>query len=310
MFSVVFPGQGSQKIGMAKELFQSFNLVKNIFSDADKILDLPISKIILDGPEEKLNSTENTQPAIFLVSYSIFKLAKEEYGVEFNKAQFAAGHSLGEYSALCCFDVLNFEEVLIALKKRGQLMQQAVPNGEGGMIVILGSDLKTIENILNENVKKYECFIANDNSPQQLVVSGLKKNLNKFSEDLNKYKIKNLDLNVSAPFHCVLMKKATEHMSEVINNLKINKISKPIIHNYNAKPSSSEKDIKNMLISQIEGKVRWVESVKYMINNGTNNFVEIGPGKVLSGLIKRIDKKVKIKSINNIIDIKEINLNE
>ena len=306
MFSVVFPGQGSQKIGMAKELFQSFNLVKNIFSDADKILDLPISKIILDGPEEKLNSTENTQPAIFLVSYSIFKLAKEEYGVEFNKAQFAAGHSLGEYSALCCFDVLNFEEVLIALKKRGQLMQQAVPNGEGGMIVILGSDLKTIENILNENAKKYECFIANDNSPQQLVVSGLKKNLNKFSEDLNKYKIKNLDLNVSAPFHCILMKKATELMSDVINNLKINKISKPIIHNYNAKPSFSEKEIRTMLISQIEGKVRWIESVKYMINNGTNYFVEIGPGNVLSGLIKRINKNVRINSINNVIDIKEI----
>jgi len=310
MFSVVFPGQGSQKIAMAKELFQNFNLVKNIFSDADKILDLSISKIIFEGPQEQLNLTENAQPAIFLVSYSIFKLAKEEYGFEFDNAQFAAGHSLGEYSALCCFDILNFEEVLVALKKRGQFMQQAVPNKQGGMMVVLGSDLRVIEGILMENIKKYECFIANDNSPQQVVVSGLKSNLDKFSEDLNKHKIKSLDLNVSAPFHCVLMKKATEHMSEVINNLKINKISKPIIHNYNAKPSSSEKDIKNMLISQIEGKVRWVESVKYMINNGTNNFVEIGPGKVLSGLIKRIDKKVKIKSINNIIDIKEINLNE
>tara|TARA_B100000886_G_scaffold228980_1_gene159685 strand:- start:565 stop:1497 length:933 start_codon:yes stop_codon:yes gene_type:complete len=310
MFSVVFPGQGSQKIAMAKELFQNFNLVKNIFSDADKILDLSISKIIFEGPQEQLNLTENAQPAIFLVSYSIFKLAKEEYGFEFDNAQFAAGHSLGEYSALCCFDILNFEEVLVALKKRGQFMQQAVPNKQGGMMAVLGSDLRVIEGILMENIKKYECFIANDNSPQQVVVSGLKSNLDKFSEDLNKHKIKSLDLNVSAPFHCVLMKKATEHMSEVINNLKINKISKPIIHNYNAKPSSSEKDIKNMLISQIEGKVRWVESVKYMINNGTNNFVEIGPGKVLSGLIKRIDKKVKIKSINNIIDIKEINLNE
>tara|TARA_B100000941_G_scaffold138117_1_gene97893 strand:+ start:1078 stop:2010 length:933 start_codon:yes stop_codon:yes gene_type:complete len=308
MFSVVFPGQGSQKIAMAKDLFQSFNLVKNIFSDADKILDLSISKIIFEGPQEQLNLTENAQPAIFLVSYSIFKLAKEEYGFEFNNAQFAAGHSLGEYSALCCFDILNFEEVLVALKKRGQFMQQAVPNKQGGMMAVLGSDLRVVENILRENIKKYECFIANDNSPQQVVVSGLKDNLDKFSEDLNKYKIKNLDLNVSAPFHCVLMKKATEHMSEVINNLKINKISKPIIHNYNAKPSTSEKDIKNMLISQIEGKVRWVESIKYMINNGTNNFVEIGPGKVLSGLIKRIDKNVKIKSINNIIDIKEVNL--
>ena len=309
MFSVVFPGQGSQKIAMAKDLFQSFNLVKNIFSDADKILDLSISKIIFEGPQEQLNLTENAQPAIFLVSYSIFKLAKEEYGFEFNNAQFAAGHSLGEYSALCCFDILNFEEVLVALKKRGQFMQQAVPNKQGGMMAVLGSDLKVIEDILKENIKKYECFIANDNSPQQVVVSGLKSNLNKFSEDLNKYKIKNLDLNVSAPFHCILMKKATELMSDVINNLKINKISKPIIHNYSAKPSSSEKDVKNMLISQIEGKVRWVESVKYMINNGTNNFIEIGPGKVLSSLIKRIDKNVNIKSINNIVDIKEINLN-
>ena len=306
MFSVVFPGQGSQKIGMAKDLFQRFSLVKNIFSDADEILNLPISKIILDGPEEKLNLTENTQPAIFLVSYSIFKLAKEEYGFEFDKAQFAAGHSLGEYSALCCFDVLNFGQVLLALKKRGQFMQQAVPNGEGGMIVVLGSDLKIIEEILKNNSKNYECFVANDNSPKQLVVSGLKKNLDKFSEDLKKYNIKNISLNVSAPFHCVLMKKATENMTEVINNLKFNKISKPIIHNYNAKPSFSEKEIKTMLISQIEGKVRWIESVKYMINNGTNYFIEIGPGNVLSGLIKRINKNVRINSINNVIDIKEI----
>ena len=184
MFSVVFPGQGSQKIAMAKDLFQSFNLVKNIFSDADKILDLSISKIIFEGPQEQLNLTENAQPAIFLVSYSIFKLAKEEYGFEFNNAQFAAGHSLGEYSALCCFDILNFEEVLVALKKRGQFMQQAVPNKKGGMMAVLGSDLKVIEDILNENIKKYECFIANDNSPQQVVVSGLKSNLDKFSEDL------------------------------------------------------------------------------------------------------------------------------
>ena len=205
MFSIVFPGQGSQKIGMANELFQTFNLVKNIFSEADKILGLPISKIILEGPEDLLNLTENTQPAIFLVSYSIFKLAQEEYGLNLQKAHFAAGHSLGEYSALCCFNALNFEEVLIALKKRGKFMQQAVPKGEGGMLAVLGSELKIVEEILKDNSKTYECFVANDNSPQQIVVSGLKKDLIKFSEDLNKLKIKNLNLNVSAPFHCKLM---------------------------------------------------------------------------------------------------------
>ena len=310
MFSIVFPGQGSQKVGMAKELFQRSELVKKIFSDADEILGLPISRIILEGPDDELNLTENTQPGIFLVSYSIFKLAQKEYGLNFQKAQFAAGHSLGEYSALCCFDILNFEEVLIALKKRGKFMQQAVPKGEGGMLVILGAELEIIENILKDNEKKYECFVANDNSPQQVVVSGLKSNLIKFSHDLNNFKIKNLNLNVSAPFHCKLMKKATENMREVINNLKINKITKPVIHNFNAKPSNTENEIKNMLISQIEGKVRWIESVKYMIYQGTNNILEIGPGKVLYGLIKRIDKNIRINSINNISDIKNINLNE
>ena len=310
MFSIVFPGQGSQKVGMAKELFQRSELVKKIFSDADEILGLPISRIILEGPDDELNLTENTQPGIFLVSYSIFKLAQKEYGLNFQKAQFAAGHSLGEYSALCCFDILNFEEVLIALKKRGKFMQQAVPKGEGGMLVILGAELEIIENILKDNEKKYECFVANDNSPQQVVVSGLKSNLIKFSHDLNNFKIKNLNLNVSAPFHCKLMKKATENMREVINNLKINKITKPVIHNFNAKPSNTENEIKNMLISQIEGKVRWIESVKYMIYQGTNNILEIGPGKVLSGLIKRIDKNIRINSINNVSDIKNINLNE
>ena len=310
MFSIVFPGQGSQKVGMAKELYQRSELVKKIFSDADEILGLPISRIILEGPDDELNLTENTQPGIFLVSYSIFKLAQKEYGLNFQKAQFAAGHSLGEYSALCCFDILNFEEVLIALKKRGKFMQQAVPKGEGGMLVILGAELEIIENILKDNEKKYECFVANDNSPQQVVVSGLKSNLIKFSHDLNNFKIKNLNLNVSAPFHCKLMKKATENMKEVINNLKINKITKPVIHNFNAKPSNTENEIKNMLISQIEGKVRWIESVKYMIYQGTNNILEIGPGKVLSGLIKRIDKNIRINSINNVSDIKNINLNE
>jgi len=310
MFSIVFPGQGSQKVGMAKELFQRSELVKKIFSDADEILGLPISRIILEGPDDELNLTENTQPGIFLVSYSIFKLAQKEYGLNFQKAQFAAGHSLGEYSALCCFDILNFEEVLIALKKRGKFMQQAVPKGEGGMLVILGAELEIIENILKDNEKKYECFVANDNSPQQVVVSGLKSNLIKFSHDLNNFKIKNLNLNVSAPFHCKLMKKATENMKEVINNLKINKITKPVIHNFNAKPSNTENEIKNMLISQIEGKVRWIESVKYMIYQGTNNILEIGPGKILSGLIKRIDKNIRINSINNVSDIKNINLNE
>ena len=307
MFSVVFPGQGSQKIGMAKELFDNFEIVKKLFKEADDILNLSISKIIFDGPENELNLTENTQPAIFLTSYAIFKVAQKEFGVNFEKAQFIAGHSLGEYSALCCYGVLNFEETLKILKSRGKFMQEAIPPNEGGMLVILGSQIEKIENIIKN--KHNNCFIANDNSPQQIVVSGLKEDLNLFSNDLNEIKIKNIKLNVSAPFHCNLMKSATENMKEKIINLNIKEITNPIVSNYTARPSVSGDEIKKTLILQIEGRVRWLESVEYIINKGTKNFIEIGPGKVLSGLIKRINKKVGVMSINSTEDIKKINLN-
>ncbi len=307
MFSVVFPGQGSQKIGMAKEFFDNFEIVKKLFKEADDILNLSISKIIFDGPESKLNLTENTQPAIFLTSYAIFKVAQKEFGVNFENAKFIAGHSLGEYSALCCYGALNFVDTLKILKSRGKFMQEAIPPNEGGMLAVLGSEIKKIEDIIK--TKHNNCFIANDNSPQQIVISGLKKNLEMFSNDLSELKIKNIKLNVSAPFHCNLMKTATQNMREKILNLNLKEIINPIISNYTAKPSSSADEIKKLLISQIEGRVRWLESVEFMINNGTKNFIEIGPGKVLSGLIKRINKNVNIISINCGEDIKKLNLN-
>ena len=306
MFSVVFPGQGSQKIGMGKEFFDKFEIVKKIFKKADDLLELPISKIIFEGPEYKLNLTENTQPAIFLTSYSIFSVVQKEFGFNFGKTQFIAGHSLGEYSALCCFGALSFEETLKILKQRGKHMQDAVPAKEGGMLAVLGSNLDTIEKIIKKN--NHACFVANDNSPQQIVISGLNKDINLLCEDLNKLKIKNVELNVSAPFHCKLMKKATENMKDKILNLNLKDISNPIISNFSAKPSISGPEIKNLLVSQIEGRVRWLESIELMINKGTKNFIEIGPGKVLSGLLKRINKSVNIKSINNEQDIKGLNI--
>ena len=307
MFSVVFPGQGSQKIGMGKEFFDKFEIVKKIFKKADDLLELPISKIIFEGPEYKLNLTENTQPAIFLTSYSIFSVVQKEFGFNFGKTQFIAGHSLGEYSALCCFGALSFEETLKILKQRGKHMQDAVPAKEGGMLAVLGSNLSTVEEIIKKN--NHACFVANDNSPQQIVISGFKKDINLLCEDLNKLKIKNVELNVSAPFHCKLMKKATENMKDKILNLNLKDISNPIISNFSAKPSISGPEIKNLLVSQIEGRVRWLESIELMINKGTKNFIEIGPGKVLSGLLKRINKSVNIKSINNEQDIKGLNIN-
>ena len=178
MFSVVFPGQGSQNIGMAKELFDKFEIAKRIFKDADNILELPISKIILEGPEDKLNLTENTQPAIFLTSYTIFNVAIKEFGINFDNAQYIAGHSLGEYSALCCYGALRFEDTLKILKKRGRSMQEAVPAKVGSMLAVLGTEQKVIEELIVDNA--IECFIANNNSPQQVVVSGLNKNIELF----------------------------------------------------------------------------------------------------------------------------------
>ena len=307
MFSVIFPGQGSQKLGMAKEFFDKFELVKKLFHEADEILNLPISKIIFEGPDDELNLTENTQPAIFLTSYSIFKVTQEEFGLNLKKAKFIAGHSLGEYSALCCYEALSFEETLKILKKRGKFMQDAVPPNQGGMLAVLGSEINIIEDIIK--TKHNNCFIANDNSPQQIVISGLKKNLDLFSNDLNKSRIKNIKLNVSAPFHCNLMKSATENMKEEINNLNIKKLKIPIISNFSANPSLNGDDIKKLLILQIEGRVRWLESVEFMINEGSKNFIEIGPGKVLSGLVKRINKNINMVSINTEDDIKNIDLN-
>ena len=304
MFSIVFPGQGSQKIGMVNEFYKKYDLVKRLFKDADEILDVPITKIIFEGPENKLNLTENTQPAIFLASYCIFEIIKEEFGYNFKKFKYFAGHSLGEYSALACVGSINFEDTLKILQRRGKFMQEAVPSGEGAMLAVLGMASKELDKILEMNNKKYECFIANDNSNLQVVVSGLKKDINLLSDDLNNQKIKNIKLNVSAPFHCKYMKTASEKMTSYINDLNMNDLEKPIISNVTAKETTSSREIKSLLISQIEKKVRWLESVEYMINNGVKNFVEIGPGKVLSGLIKRINKNVNVNSINSEEDIK------
>ena len=304
MFSIVFPGQGSQKIGLIKDFYEKYDLVKQLFKNADAILNVPITKIIFEGPENKLNSTEITQPAIFLASYCIFEIIKKEFGYDFKKFKYFAGHSLGEYSALACVGSISFEDTLKILQKRGKFMQEAVPSGEVAMLAVLGMASKELDKILEMNNKKYQCFIANDNSNIQVVVSGLKKDINLLSDDLNNKKIKNLKLNVSAPFHCKYMKTASEKMISYINDLKMNELEKPIISNVTANETSSSKEIKSLLISQIEKKVRWLESVEYMINSGVKNFVEIGPGKVLSGLIKRINKNVNVNPINSEEDIK------
>ena len=306
MFSLIFPGQGSQTVGMCKELYNKFELIKKIFKSADEILNFPLSKLIFEGPKQELDFTENTQPSIFLVGYSIFTLLKEEFKFDDTKVLFFAGHSLGEYTALSSAGFLNFEDSLRILRVRGKAMQSAVPKGEGGMIAVLGSKIEFIERLLEENSNKYECFIANDNSEGQLVLSGKNKDLEKLSVDLKKNSIKNIALPVSAPFHCKLMKKATEIMKNEIEKLNFTLSEKKVVSNVTGKTINQTMEIKNLLIKQIESRVRWRDSIKHMTQNGTKEFIEIGPGKVLSGLVKRIDREVKVSAINNEEDINKL----
>jgi [acyl-carrier-protein] S-malonyltransferase len=309
MFSVIFPGQGSQLVGMGKDLYDKYSLVRGLFKEADDTLGFSLSNLILKGPKEELDLTENTQPAIFLLSYSIFKLIKEEFKVDLNKANFFAGHSLGEYSALTSAGSLEFSDTLKMLKIRGKAMQSSVPKGVGGMVAVLGSEIEIIENIINENKAKYECYIANDNSLGQIVLSGKIEDLEKMILDLKAANIKNIKLPVSAPFHCKLMNKATLIMKEEIAKLNFKEPKNILISNVSGKEISNSNDLKDLLVKQIESRVRWRESVLLMINKGVTQFIEIGPGKVLSGLVKRIDKNVKVSAINTEEDIKLININ-
>ena len=308
MFSVIFPGQGSQLVGMGKEFFDKFKLVKDLFKEADHVLGFPLTKMILEGPKEELDLTINTQPAIYLISYSIFSVIKKEFNIDLNQAKYFAGHSLGEYSALSSAGYLGFSDTIKLLRARGDAMQNAVPKGEGGMVAILGSKVEDIEKILQENNNNFTAQIANDNSEGQIVLSGKINDLNKLIEVLKSNKIKNINLPVSAPFHCSLMKKATEVMIKEIEKVDFQDSKNILISNVTASEITNKEDLKKLLIEQIENRVRWRESVINMINKGVNHFIEIGPGKVLSGLVKRIDKNVKINTINDEKDIKDLSI--
>ena len=308
MFSVIFPGQGSQMVGMGKEFYDKFDLVKKLFKEADDTLNFSISKLILEGPKEELDLTVNTQPAIFLISYSIYNVINKEFNIDLSKAKYFAGHSLGEYSALSCAGYLSFSDTLKILRIRGDAMQNSVPKGQGGMVAVLGSTVETIEKILKENETNFKVQIANDNSEGQIVLSGKIEDLDKLILILKENSIKNIKLPVSAPFHCNLMSKATNIMSEELNKLNFIQGENKLISNVTAKEIANTDDLKDLLIKQIENRVRWRESVINMINNDINHFIEIGPGKVLSGLVKRISKEVKIDSINNQGDIEGLKI--
>ena len=305
MSALLFPGQGSQVVGMGLEFFTNFNLVKKIFKEADEKLNFSISKIILEGPTDKLQLTQNTQPAILTVSYSIFRVLKDEFGFDFNSFKFFAGHSLGEYSALVCSDSLNFDDAIYLLHERGKAMQKAVPIGKGSMIAILGMKTDEILSLIkSQSNEKGICEIANDNAEGQVIISGNSERVETFQKILKEKKIKSIPLKVSAPFHCSLMKPAANIMKDKIENTKFKEPKFKIINNVNANAEADPENIKSLLVEQIFSTVRWRESILKMSNAGVKKYIEIGPGKVLSGMVKRTLKDVNSFSINSIADIK------
>ena len=308
MGALLFPGQGSQIIGMGSEFFNNFAKVKRIFKEADEKLNFNISKIILNGPEDELQLTQNTQPAILTVSYSIFQILKEEFNFDLKKIKFFAGHSLGEYSALVCAGSLNFHDALYLLYERGKAMQEAVPLGKGAMLAILGININEVRELILkfQNNRAGICEIANDNAKGQVIISGDSESVKKFQLFIKEKKIKSIPLKVSAPFHCSLMKSAAETMREKINNTNFIDPKFNIVSNVKALPETDAKNIKNLLIDQIFKTVKWRESIIYISNAGVSNFIEIGPGKVLNGMVKRTLTNVKSFSINSIADIKNL----
>ena len=306
MKAILFPGQGTQIVGMGSEFYKNFEIVKKIFKEADDRLNFKISKIILEGPENELKLTENTQPAILTVSYAIFSVLKKEFGYDLESTKFFAGHSLGEYSALVCSDSILFEDAIFLLYERGKSMQEAVSVGKGGMLAILGLSIDTIKNYLNEIKKNGVCEVANDNAEGQIIVSGDLKCINLLQDILKKDKKKSIPLNVSAPFHCSLMKPAAEIMKDKINSVNFKTPSFDIVCNVSSKPESNPDILKRMLIEQICSSVRWRESLIHMFSQKVYDYIEIGPGKVLSGMVKRTLKNINCFSVNSIDDIKKI----
>ena len=307
MCSILFPGQGSQVVGMGYEFYNNFDFVKKIFKEADEKLDFPISRMILEGPTDQLQLTKNTQPAILIVSYSIYRVLKDEFNFNNKSIKYFAGHSLGEYSALVCSNALDFSDALFLLHERGKAMQNAVSVGKGSMIAILGLNFDEIDQLLkNRKDIKGVCEIANDNADGQVIVSGDKSNIDELQITLKEKKIKFIPLKVSAPFHCSLMKPAAEIMKTKIDSIKFKNPSFKIINNVTAKAEIESNIIKKLLLDQIFSTVKWRESLNYMSNSGVKNFIEIGPGKTLTGMVKRTIKNANCFSINSITDIKNL----
>lgn len=299
----IFPGQGSQYVGMGKELFENFSVAKQIFQEADDTLHFSISALCFKGPEEALKLTENTQPAILTTSIGALKVLEAEKGVT---PQFTAGHSLGEYSALVASGALAFSEAVKTVRLRGKFMQEAVPVGEGAMAAVLGMEREQIEELCESCSSGEVLAPANFNCPGQIVIAGHLKAVERAIEKIKQEGKKAIFLPVSAPFHSPLMKPAGERLAKTLEQVSVNDLKIPVVTNVEAEVNTSKDRVKGLLVAQVSSPVRWEESMRKMIEKGVEQVLEVGPGKVLSGLMKRIDNHVEAKNVEDVQTLKKI----
>ena len=306
-FNLIFPGQGSQTVGMGLDLYKNHKIARDVFDEVDEALNFRLSKIIFEGPDESLKLTVNTQPAIMATSLAVVKVLEDELKKDISSfSEVVLGHSLGEYSALCSINSISISETAKILQLRGKAMQESVGGIETKMVAVIGLDIVNLETELRKfTLKKNEvCEIANDNCPGQIILSGTKNAIEEFSIILKKIGARSvIDLNVSAPFHCSLMNEASKIMKKVLEVTDLKNLNTKFISNVNAKFENDTNKIKSLLIDQISSRVRWRESILLAENTGPKVFVELGNGKVLSGMNKRISKKI---SSQNLADMRGI----
>ncbi len=299
----IFPGQGSQYVGMGKEFYDHFRVAKEVFEEADDTLRFSISSLCFQGPEEELRMTENTQPAILTTSIATLKVLQTEKGIN---PQFTAGHSLGEYSALVASGALTFAEAVQTVRLRGKFMQEAVPVGEGAMAAILGMEREEVERLCDEAAAGEVLSPANFNCPGQIVIAGHSKAVQRAIERVKQDGKRAVLLPVSAPFHSPLMKPAGERLEKALEEITVKDLNVPVVTNVEAEINTSQDRVKPLLVAQVSSPVRWEESMRKMIKEGIEKVLEIGPGKVLSGLMKRIDPEVEIGNLEDIQTLRKI----
>lgn len=307
----VFPGQGSQVIGMGKDLYDNFEEAKEVFDAVDEALGEKLSDLIFNGEQEELTKTVNAQPALLAMSMATLKVLQLEKGVDIeDDAEFVAGHSLGEYCALCAAGVLSITDAAKLLRLRGEAMERAVPNGLGGMAAVIGMTPEQVAEVVAEASEGEEvCTIANDNSDGQIVISGHTNAIKRGEEiALDKGAKRYVILSVSGPFHSPMMEKAKEELTDAIMNTEFNAPVVPVISNVTASPVTDPEEIKKLLLEQITGRVRWRESVQLMAEQGVERQIEIGAGKVLTGLVRRINKAIKGVAVNSVADIEKFEI--